>query len=398
MKIALLTETWHPYTNGVITHVDVLRRGLKEQGHEVLVIAADPTTPHHTLNAEGILLCPARRVKQVYDYGLSTPFSFQRYGILRQFQPDVIHIHQEFGIGTFGWLASRMLRTPLIYTLHTAYDEYLHYLASPPLIPLVRTISRSYVKMLANASCVTTGPSQKAAVYLKERGVSTPFVLIPNSVDRERFDPAAVDPQVRSDIRKKFKIQPHDIAAIFVGRLGEEKSVSDLLTYWSQAYRFESSLHLLIIGDGPQRESLTRQAAREDMQHRIHFAGKVLYDDMPAYYSAGDLYVSASTTEMMSIAMLEAQAMGLPVIQRDDPLNRHQVDVGINGFLYHDQNSFKEVMDLFKHLTQEERSAWRHQCAQYVSSHGASDLASRLLQIYRQALSTLKEPLLKLEV
>ncbi|MDW7671379.1 MAG: glycosyltransferase [Bacillota bacterium] len=387
MKIALLSETWHPYTNGVITHIDVLAEGLRELGHDVLIVTADPEIRHHVVDTDGVLRCPALAVKRIYGYGLAAPFSLKRYEVLRRFQPDIIHIHMEFGIGTFGLLASRLLRVPLVYTLHTAYDEYLHYLAAPPLIPVVRAISRGYVKLLATAASMSTGPSEKAAAYLKARRVPTPFVSIPNSVDHQRFNPQLITQKKRLELRQTYGIGEDDTVAIFVGRLGREKSVSELVDFWKQAVPPGSGIHLLLVGEGPERAALEKTVAINGLAQQIHFTGKVPYEEMPAYYGAANVFVSASTTEMMSIALLEAQAMGLPVLQRHDAWNRQQVEDGVNGFTYTDAVDFAKHMHYFSRLDVSGQENWRQRCCRHVAHQGASDLAGRLLRVYQQALA-----------
>ncbi|SMP57847.1 glycosyltransferase [Anoxynatronum buryatiense] len=385
MKIALLTETWHPYTNGVTTHIAVLAEGLRSLGHEVLIVTADPDLRRHQVDAQGVLRCPGIAIKRIYGYGLAAPFSWKRYRILRNFGPDVIHIHQEFGVGTFGMLASRLLKVPLVYTLHTAYDEYLHYLAPPALIPVVRFISRAHVKLLATAAAMTTGPSEKASAYLNARGVVTPFVLVPNSVNLSLFHPGNRTNCFRGSLRRQMGIEDNHTLAIFVGRLGKEKSIAELLEYWQQMANGGNHFHLLIVGDGPDRETLEAIASKKHLP--VTFVGKVPHETMPRYYGIADLFVSASTTEMMSIALLEAQASGLPVLQRFDPWNRQQVTDGVNGFAYEDAASLGRHLDYFHHLTERQWHEWRLRCRAHVAQQDHTHLAERLLEVYQQAIA-----------
>lgn len=385
MKIALLTETWHPFTNGVVTHIEVLSEGLTTLGHQVLVMTTDPDVRQNVTDEKGVFRCPGRPLKKVYGYALASPFNMDRYRSLKAFHPDVIHIHQEFGMGTFGFIASRLLRVPLFYTLHTAYDDYLHYLASPPLIPLVRSLSRGYVKFLASSAFRVTGPSEKSAAYINARGVKTPFIYIPNSINRNKFNPVAVTSHQRLQLRKKLGIDQEATLAIFVGRLGKEKSVDVLLQYWHEKVDAKENLHLLILGEGPETDALKRLVNRYGTQHQIHFGGKVLHDQMPLYYGVSDLFVTASTTEMMSIAMLEAQSMGLPVLQRYDPMNAGQISEGVNGFIFHDAIDFGRHLLTYHRLSSLEKETWRQRCRQYVANQDATDLANRLLDVYCQA-------------
>ena len=101
MRIALFTETYLPYINGVVTHVKLLREGLEKLGHTVLVVTSDPNTHHHYIE-DGVLHCPAVKLKKIYGYGLASPYSHTRTKLLEEFHPDIIHIHTEFSMGISG--------------------------------------------------------------------------------------------------------------------------------------------------------------------------------------------------------------------------------------------------------------------------------------------------------
>ena len=77
---------------------------------------------------------------------------------------------------------------------------------------------------------------------------------------------------------------------------------------------------------------------------KVIFVGKVDHADIPLYFAASDYYVTASLTEMMSISMLEGMSMGLPAVIRFDPVNKQQVQDGVNGFIYHDKKQFAEIV------------------------------------------------------
>ena len=116
MRIALFTETYLPYINGVVTHVKLLREGLEKLGHTVLVVTSDPNTHHHYIE-DGVLHCPAVKLKKIYGYGLASPYSHTRTKLLEEFHPDIIHIQTEFTMGLFGLFCARQLKKPVVITL-----------------------------------------------------------------------------------------------------------------------------------------------------------------------------------------------------------------------------------------------------------------------------------------
>lgn len=136
MRIALFTETYLPYINGVVTHVKlrgrVWKAGTYRSGSHFR-----PQYPHHYIE-DGVLHCPAVKLKKIYSYGLASPYSHTRTKLLEEFHPDIIHIHTEFSMGISGIHIAHKLKVPLVYTLHTMYDDYVYYVAPKHLSKLAR--------------------------------------------------------------------------------------------------------------------------------------------------------------------------------------------------------------------------------------------------------------------
>ncbi len=381
MRVALFVETYFPFINGVVTHIKVLRDGLTQLGHEVLVVAADPTAKKHYVK-DGVLHCPAHAMKRLYGFGLANPQSRTRMKILEDFNPDVLHMHQEFGIGYFAQLASKRLHKPLVYTLHTMYDEYIFYVAPKPMVPAVRRASHVYVKKIARTAAAITSPSRKAQEYFDKCGIQKKVEIIPNSVEVEQFDPANFTPDTIAAIRKKLGIQDGYHAAVFVGRLGREKSVDVLIDWWAKYFTPEDKMHLVVIGDGPEMDALKAQAAGLGIADSVTFTGRVEHSDIAPYFSACDLYISASLTEMMSISMLEGMAAGLPIVQRYDELNAAQIEEGVNGYNYHTPEEMADTVRMLTSQSPEEKAEMKQRVRQTVLTKGSTDLARYMLGVY----------------
>lgn len=384
MKIALFTETYLPYINGVVTHVKILKEGLEELGHEVLVVCADVDARHHYVR-NGVLHCPAKSFKRFYDYGLAFPVSNSRLRLIQQFDPDIIHIHNEFGIGLSGAIIAKKLKKPLVYTLHTMYDDYLYYVAPRPLIPFMKRTSHHYAKFLANQAAALTGPSKKVEEFFRECGVSKDVSVVPNPVELDQFEPSNIDPQKKHAFRAKYQIDDSTTLACFCGRLGREKSVDVMLDYWAQTVKPEDNIKLLIIGEGPAHEELIEQSKKLGIDNMVIFTGKVMHDELPPYYASCDCYITTSLSDTNSISMLEAMATGLPVLHRYDPLNAGQVQPGVNGYIFHDANEMYKELLAFRDRSTDEKEAMRFAVRDSVKQSGAEDLANYLLTIYGNA-------------
>lgn len=390
MKIAIFTETYLPYINGVVTHIKILKEGLEQLGHTVLIVTADPDAKRHYLK-DDVLHCPAHRSQRLYGYGLASPLSRRRLKYIEEFDPDVIHIHQEFGIGLSGIMIAKLLKKPLVYTLHTMYDEYLYYVAPRALLPVVKKISHRYSRAIANSAHAITGPSKKCQEYLQNVGVTKMVNVVPNAVELDQFNPDNISQQVKDDLRNRYHISHDDTICCFVGRLGREKSVDILLDYWAKTIVPEDKLHLIIIGDGPCIDELKDQATRLNLNDMVTFTGKILHEDLPTYLAACDFYVTASTSDTNSISMLEGMATGLPVLQRLDRLNENQVRNGINGYVFNSAEEMAEEMKKIRDKSPEELAILKKSVIESVKKSGAIDLANYLLTIYSGALEKQKQ-------
>ena len=388
MRIALFTETYLPHINGVVTHVKILRDGLLQQGHEVLVVTADYQTHHHYIEG-GILHCPAIKSKRLYGYGVASPFSRRRLKLIGDFRPDIIHIHNEFGIGLSGIFAAKQLHTPLVYTLHTMYDDYLYYVAPRHLLRAAKKLSHDYFRLLGNTATELTGPSPKCQEYFQQIGVKKDVNVIPNAVELDDFSPERISPENKAAFRRRYNIPDDVMIACFVGRLGHEKSVDVLLNYWAKTIVPEDKIMLCIIGGGPIQQELEQQAKDLGIDSMVRFTGAVAHDQMPPYYASCDLYITASLSDTNSISMLEGMATGLPVLRRYDALNENvdQVQNGVNGYIFDSPEEMAAELRRVKNLTPEQLSILKASVIESVRRSGAEALANYTYNVYRKAMA-----------
>ena len=385
MRIAIFVETYLPYLNGVVTHVKILREGLIHNGHEVLIVTADKNVREHVIE-DGVLRCPALEVKKIYGYGLSSPLSLTMMKRVKAFNPDIVHIQQEFGIGLAGMRAARTLNVPLVYTLHTMYDDYIYYIAPKPLTDMVRRISHNYIRFIARRADIITGPSKKCVDYLENAGVHRKVYVIPNSVELENYTDDATTSEQRAEIRKKYGIPKDAFVACFCGRIGKEKGIDNLIRLWKEQIDAATNAYLMIIGNGPEREELETLASDLGIRDRVIFTGAVAHEDIPPYYACCNVYATASLSEMYSISMLEAQASGLPVVQHLDPDNVDQIKVGENGYLFETPEEFGEIMKKLQGLSPEARKAMSAKVRNSVSERSSDSIARYLLDLYQKAI------------
>ncbi|MBE6898783.1 MAG: glycosyltransferase family 4 protein [Ruminococcaceae bacterium] len=382
MRIAIFTEAYLPRINGVVTHIKLLKEGLEARGHDVLIVTADGDAKEHYLE-NGVLHCPGIKLtKKLSGFETSVPVSRKRLNFVRDFKPDIIHVETEFGVGLCGVSIAKMLKVPLVYTMHTMYDEYIYYIAPRPLVKTVKKLSHKYMRVFANRANAITGPSEKCSEYLSSAGVKLPVNVIPNPVELDDFSPEHFDPEQKRAIREKFGIPQDAFVVVFVGRLGREKSIDLLIDYWNQSVKADENMYLFIIGGGPEEQVLRDQIAALGCGDRVIMSGRVEHPELPPYLLASDIYVTASLSDTNSISMLEGMAAGLPVLQRRDPINADQIKDGENGWSFDSPEEMAELLRKFRDMPEAEKQQLKESTRQSIMDAGCTALADRTLHIY----------------
>lgn len=396
MKVAIFTETYYPFISGVVTHIETVKKGLEARGDQVLIVTMDPRAKSHYVE-DGVLYCPARELKKLYGYGVANPLNLQRFKIVQDFDPDIIHIQTEFTMGIFGLFCARRLKRPVVYTLHTSYDDYLFYVAPHKVAQdhVVKPVAHTYFRHLAREATEVIGPSVKVVSFLRRCGVERHINVIPNIVDLSIFLPENVDPASVEAVRQELGIRSGDTSLLFVGRLGKEKSIDLLIDHFKAAVGGRSDCRLFIVGDGPEHARLQQQINALGMQEQIKMLGKLEHGKLPPYFHACDLFATASVSEINSISMLEAMASGLYVLQRLDIYNKDQIREGVNGSLFTTGPEFAHLLEEHLALSAEERQARRAAVTQSTRAYGTKEFTEAVVNVYERALYEYEEKHIK---
>lgn len=385
MKVALLSETYFPHINGVTTHIKTLKDGLTELGHEVLVVTASPEAKKHYIE-DGVLYCPAIKLKNLYGFGVSSPYSKTRLKMLADFNPDIIHVHNEFSMGLFGIYAAKKLNKTLVYTLHTSYDDYIYYVMPKVLARVGNKIVDKYLGIYAKKSKAIVGPSEKCFEYIKKASHKKKVRILPNSVEMNLFDPQKVNVQDVNNLRAKLNIPQDAFIACFVGRVASEKSIDVTLEYLAKTLQKDDNIYFVVIGDGPALNEFKELANKLGISDKVRFTGRVEHEDLPAYYMMSKLYLTSSLSEMNSISMLEAMAMGLPVLQRVDEINKDQIEEGKNGYLFNTEKEMYKYLKYLSNLDEESYKKIKFEVGETVSQKDELEIARKELKVYEKAI------------
>lgn len=315
MTIAFVCEIFLPIVNGVVTTTIDLAENLKKRGHKVLFIVPSWSAfQEPEIHGVPIHYVPSIPTHMYPGIRFVSPWNTYVSRIVKQEHVDIMHIT---GPWLLSWSAIKAAHThniPLIHTFHTLIyeDNYLYYgLHCKPLIPLLRVIVWKYIGLFVNRSDVMTAPSQHACNTLQAHFPDTRVEHIRNGIDLSEFETF----HNYETLKQKYPQFNHK-TFIFVGRLGEEKSVSVLIEAFRKAYLKDSELRLFIIGDGPSRHDYERTVEEQNLHSAVNFLGRLPHDELlhSGLYQHARALVTASTTENQPITVIEAIACKTPII------------------------------------------------------------------------------------
>jgi len=264
------------------------------------------------------------------EFRLTNPFSVRFRRCLRAFKPDLIHVHHPFWLGSMGLFMGRRLKVPVVYTYHTRLEHYAHFVPLPGAL-FRNLISHYLIKHFSNRCQGVIVPTYSAEEYLRMIGVKTPSLVQPTGIDVERF--AHVEVGELEALRERLAIDPARKILISVSRISKEKNIGFMLEALAELQnQGHEDFHLLLIGDGPDREAIQHQIDTLELAARVTLVGAVPPDQMALYYHLGDIFVFASTSETQGMVILEAMSAGLPVVAVRSSGIDDVVRQGVNGF------------------------------------------------------------------
>src|SRR6202022_2821085 len=220
MRVGLFTNNSPPFRGGVTTAVETLRRGLEALGHQAWVFAPAAQTPHP--DPPFVFRYPSIPAPTYPGFLLPLPVSRRLRSVARALDLDLVHVHHPFLLGVTGRRLARGPRRPLVFTYHTRYEKYAHYVPLPQ--RLVRSLAVRLACRFADRADLVVAPSDHVADTLRSRGVRAPVTVIPTGVDLALFSPGS-----RARARARLGLPSEGLVCLYTGRLDREKSLERVL-------------------------------------------------------------------------------------------------------------------------------------------------------------------------
>lgn len=361
MRIAMLTNNYKPFVGGVPISIERLAGGLRSLGHEVYIFA--PSYEGET-EEPYVVRYRSRKKKLKGEYVVPDIFDPKIEEVFSAISFDLIHVHHPMLMGYTAQYFSKKYHIPIVFTYHTRYEQYLHYILpvekwsksgrrvhNTPFRSLEKKLifhgSEKLVtihnRIFTNQCDLVFAPTPSIKEYLMEHGTNTEVEIIPTGLSGKEFE---FNKGRVKEIRKRY-LDREKYLFCTVSRLEKEKNIEFILEGVKLLKsRYGDCFRLLVIGDGSLREELTERVNELELKKNVFFCGMIPHEELTDYYHACDLFLFASQSETQGIVLLEAMAAGLPVIAVKGSGVNDVVKDGRNGFMTEkDINQWEEKLE-----------------------------------------------------
>jgi len=436
MRIAYLTDTYLPETNGIVTSIHNFTENLAKSGHEILIIAPKYNRKHdHPSENITIRRYPSFSFASNKNTRIAYPYVTSIITDLRKFKPDIVHIQTPMSIGVSGLMAAKILNIPSIQTYHSYIPDFMTYLNPYNLLGIgkaadaiastkvVKKIIESEVyrdleqvngnilkkseiiRGLKKLSRRFTRRSEKTLserfawdftrfLYGKSNIVLTPSKVLAKLLIRHRIPVPVYD--MSNGIEFHFFAKKKDYRIrnnmIYVGRLGLEKGTDVVVKAFALAHEKNPKLRLDIYGEGPAKNDLLKLVDKLGITDSVGFVGFVSRAEIKKTLKRHDFFVTASTMETQGLVVLEAMAAGLPVIGVDALAVPELVHNDKNGYLVEPGNA-KQMAEAMLKLTESAKrnKAFGEKSLEYAEVHDLPNCAAKLEKVYKELIKSTKK-------
>lgn len=386
MKIALFSDTYMPDINGVATSTRILHNELVKKGHEVMIVTSELPQDSDYVDdpSENILRVPGIEIQRLYGYRAANIFSYKGMKELKQFGVQVIHCQTEFGVGVFSRLAAEVLDVPIVYTYHTMWADYSHYLLpikSNAVDGILKKMIYRFSKLCGSRCTELIVPSSKTSEALEEYGIHKTMHIIPTGLELDKFDPKNSDPQIIEQLKREYALEDKFVIT-FLGRIAKEKSIDMIIDATKIIAKSRNDFKVMIVGGGPSLEELKEKVSKDGLEEFVVFTGPKPPKLVPSHYHLSNVFASASLSETQGLTFIEAMASGIPALARRDKNLEDVIIDGRNGYFFEDEDDLAKIV---LGLMESDTSVLNQQAYQDAMQYSSDIFGQKVLDVYKLA-------------
>lgn len=380
MRIVFITNNYTPYSGGVVSSINASVDALRKSGHEVFIITLDFLGAQHN-DPPYVLRIPCL-LKFTYNKN-PLAVSWRPYHhmmrMIQTLKPDILHTHHPFYLGSTALKIAQKLSLPIVFTYHTMYEGYTHYVPLPQWF--TRYITTKEVITFCGDVHGIIAPSAFIRQHVQSHNIQTPTVVIPSGL-QELF----LAPVDALKVHKNGTMQAFQL--LYVGRFTKEKNIPFILDVMHML-RTYTNFHLKLVGYGVEYDNLRAYAHHtlklsEDVVQFIH---KPTKQELLEHYGQADLFLFSSFLDTQGLVLAEAMACGTPVLAVHGPGQQDIVQNGYNGFLVKDRRDMAEKIAVIA-CNQSLHNQLRYGAFETSKKYHPQIVAESLISFYEKILDT----------
>ena len=383
----MISDVYFPRVTGVSTSIQTFGRELARLGHEITLIA--PDYGQHTPEPFEIIRIPSRYLPIDPEDRILRARQIRRH--LSQLGPrgfDLVHIQTPFVAHYSGLGLAKRLGLPVVESYHTFFEQYLHHYVSFLPSRWLQRAARYFSAAQCNDVDAIAVPSQAMLEVLKRYGVKTPATVIPTGIELTQFSQG--DGQ---RFRARFGIPSERPVLVHVSRLAYEKNIDFILRARVRIKAEVPDVLLVIAGEGPAQKELETQVEHLGLGGSTLFTGYLSRDGrLEDCYRSGSAFVFASRTETQGLVLLEAMALGVPVVSTAVMGTKEVLGDGRGALIAEEdeQDFATKAVRVLKDPELRERLS--REAVAHAAEWSAPALAERMLRLYTRVANPKTPP------
>ncbi|MEP6645484.1 MAG: glycosyltransferase [Saprospiraceae bacterium] len=385
MKILFISDSYFPHINGVYYFVCRIGSMLQDAGHQVAIIAPSSSTSSSIKKIDGLDVYGVPSVSVIYYPTIRIPvplFLKSRVRtIIKQFNPDIIHLQDHSLICNAAIQLNRKLKIPIIGTNHFMAENITGFLRRQRWKQRLETVLwKGFSKAYNQVKLVTT-PSETGVNIIRSK-LKVDTIAISSGINLDKFNPYGDT----SDIKRKYGI-PNKPILLSVGRLDPEKHVEEILQAVAIAIK-NIDFSFVVVGKGTRKIALEQLAHKLGISKHVLFTGFVPDEDLPYFYKLSRCFIIASTAELLSLTTLQAMASAKPIIAVNAGALPELVRDGKNGYLYNEGDISNLVQCIEEIISSDELYIHMgEKSLEYVQQHDIYKTLAAFEKLYENNMS-----------
>ncbi len=372
LKILFITNNYTPYSGGLVTSIQASVAQLQSLGHQPMIATLDFLGDAHQ-DPEYVyrLQCPIKFKYNTNYMAVPWRATEQLVDLVQRVRPDIVHLHHPFLLGIAGLHAARRNNVPVVFTYHTRYEKYAHY------VPLIGQMAAPLivhrVKRFCNQVDGIIAPSAGVKDELINWQIDVPIAVIPSGL-RSQFLECKRD--FRDSHSGPFRL-------LYVGRLTQEKNILFLFDLYAKLPAGKYSLSL--VGYGAKALEYKMYAYQTlGLDHEmVQFIESP--NNLVDYYAHADLFLFPSTTDTQGIVLAESLSQGLPIVALPGYGQEDSIIHGKNGYICHSE---REMIEHIERIAADGQLHARLQQGAVASSarYAPVEVIHQLIRFYHEIL------------